>query len=234
MAAKRLTGAGGFYFSRTGLNDPYGPRGDIRPRARHSQAGVSQLSNGTAPVLGGIRSHRQGGGGTEGTQGHPRAHLRHASREEGWSPGSRGLVLCKCHTNCTNRDTNRHTNCCEIHTNHTNRRIRAKVSLFNRIPLSLTVCMVCMYFTTVCMPVCIPVCTGLYGMYLQKTKPRLLNTYGFKFRTAPKIVKMRKFRHCRPSDLNSWKQAPGLTPGLKSRRVARTIVCDFSIGGGRS
>ena len=129
MAAKRLKGAGGFYFSRTGLNDPYGPRGDIRPRARHSQAGVSQLSNGTAPVLGGIRSHRQGGGGTEGTQGHPRAHLRHASREEGWSPGSRGLVLCKCHTNCTNRDTNRHTNCCEIHTNHTNRGIRAKVSL---------------------------------------------------------------------------------------------------------
>ena len=159
LAAKRLKGAGGFYFSRTGLNDPYGPRGDIRPRARHSQAGVSQLSNGTAPVLGGIRSHRQGGGGTEGAQGHPRAHLRHASREEGWSPGSRGLVLCKCHTNCTNRDTNRHTNCCEIHTNHTNRRIRAKVNLFNRIPLSLTVCMVCMYFTTVCIPVCIPVCT---------------------------------------------------------------------------
>ena len=44
--------------------------------------------------------------------------------------------------------------------------------------------MVCMYFTTVCMPVCIPVCTGLYGMYLEKTKPRLLNTYGFKCRTA--------------------------------------------------
>ena len=75
---------------------------------------------------------------------------------------------------------------------------------------------------------------SLYGMYVQKTKPRLLNTYGFKFRTAPKIMKMREFRHCRPSDLNSWKQAPGLTPGLKSRRVARTIVCDFSIGGGRS
>ena len=71
LAAKRFTGAGGFYFSRTGLNDPYGPRGDIRPRARHSQAGVSQLSNGTAPVLGGIRSHRQGGGGTEGAQGQP-------------------------------------------------------------------------------------------------------------------------------------------------------------------
>ena len=129
LAAKRFTGAGGFYFSRTGLNDPYGPRGDIRPRARHSQAGVSQLSNGTAPVLGGIRSHRQVVGGTEGAQGHPRAHLRHASREEGWSPGSRGLVLCKCHTNCTNRDTNRHTNCCEIYTNHTNRGIRGKVSL---------------------------------------------------------------------------------------------------------
>ena len=94
LAVTGLTGAGGFYFARTGLNDPYGPRGDIRPRARHSQAGVSQLSNGTAPVLGGIRSHRQGGGGTEGAQGHPRAHLRHASREEGWSPGSRGLVLC--------------------------------------------------------------------------------------------------------------------------------------------
>ena len=93
-AAKRITGAGGLYFSRTSLNDPYGPRGGLRPRARHSQAGVSQLSNGTAPVLGGIRSHRQGGGGTEGAQGHPRAHLRHASREEGWSPGSRGLVLC--------------------------------------------------------------------------------------------------------------------------------------------
>ena len=108
-------------FRGVGLNDPYGPRGDIRPRARHSQAGVSQLSNGTAPVLGGIRSHRQGGGGTEGAQGHPRAHLRHASREEGWSRGSRGLVLCNYyHTNCTNRDTNRYTNCCEIHTNHTN------------------------------------------------------------------------------------------------------------------
>ena len=82
-AANRLTNAGGFYFSPTGLNDPYVPRGDIRPRARHSQAGVSQLRNGTALVLGGIRSHRQGGGGTEGAQGHPRAHLRQASREEG-------------------------------------------------------------------------------------------------------------------------------------------------------
>ena len=94
-AAKRLTGAGGFYFSRTGLNDPYGPRGGIRPRARHSQAGVSQLSNGTAPVLGGIRSHRQGGGGTEGAQGHPRAHLRQASREEGRSPEDMGRPPCR-------------------------------------------------------------------------------------------------------------------------------------------
>ena len=61
LAAKSFTGAGGFYFSPTGLNDPYGPRVDIRPRARHSQAGVSQLSNGTAPVLGGTsrRGHRR-------------------------------------------------------------------------------------------------------------------------------------------------------------------------------
>ncbi|MEC9207828.1 MAG: hypothetical protein VYE62_07675, partial [Pseudomonadota bacterium] len=64
--------AGGLLLLRAGFHDPYGPRGDIRPRARHSQAGVSQLSNGIAPVLGGIRSHRQGGGGTQGAQGHPR------------------------------------------------------------------------------------------------------------------------------------------------------------------
>ena len=48
LGSKQLDNCRGLLCSPTGLNAPYVPRGDIRPRARHSQAGVSQLRNGTA------------------------------------------------------------------------------------------------------------------------------------------------------------------------------------------
>ena len=88
--------------------------------------------------------------------------------------------------------------------------------------------MVCIYFTTVFVPVCIPGCTVC--MARNYTRPNL----GFWAPTASNFALLRnKHQNARVSSLSTIRPgtngrgAPGLTPGLKSRRCARTFSMRF-------